>query len=311
MRMDRSYTLDLLRKAVEEKVGRVMQTPRDFDYLAQEIFDRLHENISSTTLKRFFGYLPERTMPSQHTLCLLARFVGYNDWNDFCRSLPPVPDVGEKEDSEEEKKEEKREEEKIEEVKKPLATAPTRNSRNRLLLMLIAVLAIAVGIGLWSYGHRRGTTIDGYVLQMGQDFSSPDDYLAIFGVQERDSLWWVQPMPHRMNIIIWTPEYRNSRYHNLGNPDSLYPTITEHWEPGGDDGVMPEVVSMRNKERYIAARQTRMLRVCFMKNLRPGRYTFLGVYRLWLERSDTTQLTWTRIAKEVDLNNLNYLEQLR
>ena len=44
-----------LREMIEEAVGRKMKTPKDFDFLADQIFDKLHETVSSTTLKRMWG----------------------------------------------------------------------------------------------------------------------------------------------------------------------------------------------------------------------------------------------------------------
>ncbi len=39
--------------------------------------------------------------------------------------------------------------------------------------------------------------------------------------------------------------------------------------------------------------------------------TFLGVYRLDLNNSNTHHLTWERVADAIDLNRLDYLEELR
>lgn len=52
-----------LREMIEEAVGRKMKTPKDFDFLADQIFDKLHETVSSTTLKRMWGYLQESSSP--------------------------------------------------------------------------------------------------------------------------------------------------------------------------------------------------------------------------------------------------------
>ena len=74
-----------LREMVETHVGQPMQTPRDFNYLALRIWETQHALISSTTLKRFWGYLPSETStnPRPYTLDQLAKFVGYRNWNSF------------------------------------------------------------------------------------------------------------------------------------------------------------------------------------------------------------------------------------
>ena len=50
--------LHKLCEAIEAKVERKMQTTRDYDLLAECIFQELHQQISPTTLKRIWGYLP-------------------------------------------------------------------------------------------------------------------------------------------------------------------------------------------------------------------------------------------------------------
>lgn len=57
-----------------------MKTPKDFDFLAEQIFDKLHENVSPTTLKRIWGYLSEPSTPRLSTLDILARFLDYIDF---------------------------------------------------------------------------------------------------------------------------------------------------------------------------------------------------------------------------------------
>lgn len=77
--------LGRLRERVEQVVGRKMQTPKDFDYLSERIFEKSHQNISSTTLKRLWGYLSEPVLPRISTLNLLAQFVGSESWDAFCQ----------------------------------------------------------------------------------------------------------------------------------------------------------------------------------------------------------------------------------
>lgn len=71
-----------LQKTIEKTVGRTMLTPRDFDYLSSCIFASTKENLSASTLKRFWGYLGEKNekQPRLGTLNVLAQMVGYTDW---------------------------------------------------------------------------------------------------------------------------------------------------------------------------------------------------------------------------------------
>lgn len=64
-------------------LGRSMRTPRDFEYLSGSIFKRLREMVSVSTLKRIWGYVGGEVEPRRATLDILARFLGYADFNDF------------------------------------------------------------------------------------------------------------------------------------------------------------------------------------------------------------------------------------
>ena len=77
--------LDLLRKTVEQSVGRVMSTPKDFDYLAARIYALTRMHISATTMKRLWGYQrdAQQFVPRASTLNLLARVAGYVDYESL------------------------------------------------------------------------------------------------------------------------------------------------------------------------------------------------------------------------------------
>ncbi|MBR7018480.1 MAG: hypothetical protein IKH99_06500 [Prevotella sp.] len=48
-----------------------------------------------------------------------------------------------------------------------------------------------------------------------------------------------------------------------------------------------------------------------MKGLRDSTFTFLGLYSMDHQLSDTNRIVWQRVAEECDLTHLDYLEQLR
>ena len=72
---------------VEQAWGQPIRTPKDFEQLSQAIFERLRTYVSPTTLKRLWGYLPERVQPRQGTLDILAGFVGFSDYARFASSV--------------------------------------------------------------------------------------------------------------------------------------------------------------------------------------------------------------------------------
>ncbi len=76
-----------LRQDMEREVKRKIRTPYDFEFLAGVIWERLHENISPTTLKRLWGYIDGADTTRRTTLCLLSQFLGYADWETYLHAL--------------------------------------------------------------------------------------------------------------------------------------------------------------------------------------------------------------------------------
>ncbi len=77
--------IDKLKKEITRIVGKSPQTPRDFEDLSEHIYNRTGEMLSPTTLKRLFGYLKEPVKTRVATLHILARFVGYANYDVFCK----------------------------------------------------------------------------------------------------------------------------------------------------------------------------------------------------------------------------------
>lgn len=68
---------------VEHSCRRSMKTPRDFEWLSNEL-SASSAPVSTMTLKRLWGYLPGTTRPRQYTLDCLARYLDYRDYDHFC-----------------------------------------------------------------------------------------------------------------------------------------------------------------------------------------------------------------------------------
>lgn len=73
-----------LRSDIETALKRKLSTPKDFDFLRERIYARLHILVSRTTLMRIWGYVDEGVTPRKGTLDILAQFLGYHEWEDFC-----------------------------------------------------------------------------------------------------------------------------------------------------------------------------------------------------------------------------------
>ena len=82
-----------LRRDIEQEVKRLIRTPYDFEFLAGVVWERLHENISPTTLKRLWGYIDGADVTRRTTLCLLSRFLGYWDWESYLEALSKRTDI--------------------------------------------------------------------------------------------------------------------------------------------------------------------------------------------------------------------------
>ena len=292
--MTEQYQLDealaRLRDLIEEMVGRKMKTPKDFDFLAGQIFDKLHENVSSTTLKRIWGYLPETSAPRISTLDLLAQFVDYEDWDSFCRQdeQPSEPQP-----SEEQK---------------------TRNSRRRftMIWVSIALAAVAVITSLLVFSlstkPKQNPKDNIYVISIGDHFNTAEDYLRLFGITGPQRSPWDITLPHHSYIKLWGPTYHHPLWHNEGDSAKMLPTIKEYYL--NPDKPL-EVSTMRNINQYWFYLRINEIRLAFVKNLVDTGYVFTGAYRMSKELSDTTQIIWVRVADKVDLNSLNYLNELR
>lgn len=72
---------------VEAKYGRRISTSADFESLSVVIEHSIGDLISSSTLKRLWGYVTLNPTPRIATLDVLARYVGYKNFRSFCESL--------------------------------------------------------------------------------------------------------------------------------------------------------------------------------------------------------------------------------
>ena len=80
--------LTALRRDVEAEIGRSVKASSDFVFLSESVQGKIHEYISVNTLKRIWGYIDDGgSSPTSSTLSVLARFLGYTDWDAFVNNL--------------------------------------------------------------------------------------------------------------------------------------------------------------------------------------------------------------------------------
>ena len=309
--------IEQLRLAVERKAGRKMQTNKDFDCLSDSVYDQTHAKISTTTLKRIWGYLSEGVTPRRYTLDQLARFIDYDDFDAFSASLEtdktPESDhsnVGTgftprpQEDSTNEEAPSKTP---LREGEGPKVGLLWKKAGVGLLLAIVATLLFFL-----LRSTTNSSADNDRILKKGQVFASYDDFLPLFGIDATESRHY-QFVPDEEHIVVWSPEYHNPYYHNDGNPDSLMPTITEYYHPEDwptDSASMAQLAAM-HKQGFLTAIKENQVRLCFMKNLVDSNFVFLGVYRISLTLSDTTKVVWARATDECDLDNLSFLNNYR
>lgn len=82
-----------LREEIEKSIGRKILTPRDFAYLRDCLYERTHILLSTSTLKRVWGYM-KGGEPRDNTLSELARFIGYASFHDFSAASEGVDSSG-------------------------------------------------------------------------------------------------------------------------------------------------------------------------------------------------------------------------
>lgn len=75
---------------VEQRLGRRICTPADFDILSLEVWEKTHATLSSSTLKRLWGYVDAGEAVRRTTLTLLSQYVGFYDWEHYLTHLAAV-----------------------------------------------------------------------------------------------------------------------------------------------------------------------------------------------------------------------------
>lgn len=78
---------DLIIKKIEEKYGQQICYSKDCETLAIQISAQAGGNISTSTVKRLFGFVKTSSNPNQYTLDIVAKYLEYKDWNELEKQL--------------------------------------------------------------------------------------------------------------------------------------------------------------------------------------------------------------------------------
>ena len=321
--------IEQLRNAVERAVGKPLETNKDYENLSNSIYDKTRVSISTTTLKRIWGYLSESVTPRRYTLDQLARFIGYDDFDAFCANLEtgkePVSDNSSVGTGFTPRPQEATAAEEAPSAvpsfgkegsgvvaKEGNVSSPS--PRRRIWVWLLLALA-AVALLFFLLRLTTDNSADNNrILKKGQVFASYDDFLPLFGIDATESRHY-QFVPGEEHIVVWSPQYHNPYYNNDGNPDSLMPTITEYFTPqiykGDNAEAIKETVRQGQKQAYATMFEKNDVRIVFMKDLVDTTFVFLGVYRFSIVLSDSTKIVWVRATNECDLDNISFLNNYR
>ena len=82
-----SIAKENLQKQVKEKFGKPLNSLKSFEEISENL------NISSQTLRRFFGKIDKEKDLGFSSLSVLCRFVGFKDWNDYLNNYQHLSDI--------------------------------------------------------------------------------------------------------------------------------------------------------------------------------------------------------------------------
>jgi len=71
---------NVIKNKIENKYGMPIRYSKDCEGLSNNIHKVCLERISTTTLKRLFGFAKSIEQPRLFTLDVIAVYIGYTDW---------------------------------------------------------------------------------------------------------------------------------------------------------------------------------------------------------------------------------------
>lgn len=85
--MDKVKALESLIHISNCNLGYIPSTPAEFKHLSLLIFRKTQSSISTSSIKRLWGYVQYASFPSRSTLNTLARFNDFKDWETFLNEV--------------------------------------------------------------------------------------------------------------------------------------------------------------------------------------------------------------------------------
>lgn len=85
--MNNSPEIEFLRDETIKRFGGRVKTSKDYEALSASIQASVGESVSTSTLKRFYGYMTIKPQPRSSTLDVLSKYIGRASYRDLCREL--------------------------------------------------------------------------------------------------------------------------------------------------------------------------------------------------------------------------------
>lgn len=82
-----TYYIECLKHDIEKHFGRTFKSPSDFKLLELRIAEISDDRLSESTLRRIWGYSKSNGSTRLTTLTILARTLGYVDWDAYVVDL--------------------------------------------------------------------------------------------------------------------------------------------------------------------------------------------------------------------------------
>lgn len=84
--LNQNPEIQILLRSAERVFNFRTSTSSDFECLSVHIYQNTHHKISSSTLKRLWGYIKYNYTPRESTLDVLAKYTGHSSYKDFCEN---------------------------------------------------------------------------------------------------------------------------------------------------------------------------------------------------------------------------------
>lgn len=75
--------IEKLKEDILRTFGSELQYTKDCKILSQKVFEQTGQMLSTTTIRRMFGFLKSDSSPSKFTLNVLSRYVGVDSWCEY------------------------------------------------------------------------------------------------------------------------------------------------------------------------------------------------------------------------------------